>query len=280
MADPPPRTDTPAPRGEGPAPDLGQVVDAVATALAVTDDGRRPRWWNDAFERAAGRGGLSVQEFAAQLFAREPTPGVRVTAHAWRPPGASKSVSGWLIELAPRTDRSVAASGVAQADPVTGALMRAELDALCEAWFERRAKTPFALVFVDIDRFKQINDRQGHPAGDRCLRALAETLGKITRQGDVVGRYGGDEFVVLLAGVRDASTWLPVERRLRDAVSKRTDATGAEGPEPIGVSLGVAFSAEGHANVEEMLAAADRAMYAEKHAKRGRPTSEPGDGLA
>jgi diguanylate cyclase (GGDEF)-like protein len=138
---------------------------------------------------------------------------------------------------------------------------------------ERVADREFAVLFIDLDNFKQINDRNGHLIGDGVLREVAKRLQSCVRECDHVTRYGGDEFVVLLERVSGLAEVEPVVARIRAALSE--PAILSEVRFSLSLSIGVAKSAPHLRSPEDVLAEADRAMYA---AKRG--ASIPADSLA
>ncbi|HKR02886.1 MAG TPA: diguanylate cyclase [Pyrinomonadaceae bacterium] len=132
-----------------------------------------------------------------------------------------------------------------------------------ERW--RRYKIPCALVLVDIDHLKQVNDKHGHSAGDRVIRHVASALVEMSRDNDTAARLGGEEFALLLAGVDDAKALVAAER-LRHVVS----STGVEGVGIVTISLGVA-ACPSHATSERALyAASDAALYCAKREGRDR----------
>jgi diguanylate cyclase (GGDEF)-like protein len=118
---------------------------------------------------------------------------------------------------------------------------------------------------IDIDHFKLLNDRFGHPAGDACLRAVAQALRRaLVRPGDVLARYGGEEFIALLHEA-DAAGALVVAERLRAAV----EALGLEHPDSaarvVTVSIGAASAATlGEGTAASLIAAADASLYEAK----------------
>ena len=154
-------------------------------------------------------------------------------------------------------------------DPLTGAATRA----LFEDTLEREVKLvhrhggALALLMIDVDRFKGVNDRFGHPAGDRCLAAIAECIAHRIRSSDVLFRYGGEEFCVLLP-----RTGAGGARRLAERVRTAVDALripAGEGTIRPTVSLGVAAAVPGD-RAAELLAKADAALYRAKRSGRNR----------
>lgn len=125
----------------------------------------------------------------------------------------------------------------------------------------RRHAQPYALLLLDLDHFKQVNDRNGHPVGDEVLRAVAKVLLQRTRASDVVARYGGEEFAVILpqTGVDAAVT---VARDLRERVR------AAHLTVPVTVSIGVAAGGDDRVSARQVVALADEALYHAKHAGR------------
>ena len=158
----------------------------------------------------------------------------------------------------------------AQTDSLTGVLNRRSflerLEAACA-----RAQTrelPISLLFIDLDHFKQINDTFGHLAGDACLKAIIPAINSELRQSDVIGRYGGEEFVVLLSSA-DAHAAYPVaERILQRIADLRIEGFGK--PIKLTCSIGVATSDTLGEWGERLLAHADTAVYAAKLSGRNR----------
>jgi diguanylate cyclase (GGDEF)-like protein len=132
-----------------------------------------------------------------------------------------------------------------------------------ERW--RRYSVPCALLLLDIDHMKAINDKFGHPAGDIVIRQVATTLAQVSRDNDTAARLGGEEFALLLAGIDNAKAELAARRLLGILVEQPIEGVGR-----IGVSIGVA-ACPAHANSERTLyAASDKALYVAKNEGRSR----------
>jgi diguanylate cyclase (GGDEF)-like protein len=126
---------------------------------------------------------------------------------------------------------------------------------------------PTAIVYVDLDQFKAVNDRLGHAAGDRLLEIAARRLDATVRVGDRVGRLGGDEFLVICPGVDDVSTALDIGDRLARALTASI-RLGTEIVE-LRASLGVAWT-DCALDPDTFVAQADGAMYRSKQAGRSK----------
>lgn len=156
-------------------------------------------------------------------------------------------------------------------DGLTGIANRRAFDGrLAQEWNRgQRAGTPLALVMLDVDHFKPFNDRYGHPAGDRCLQAIAQALVQAGRRaGDLVARYGGEEFVVLLpnTGGPDA---LETARRIQQGVWSLALPHEETPPGIVTVSLGVASLVPSAQHTpDDLLQLADTALYRAKQAGR------------
>jgi diguanylate cyclase (GGDEF)-like protein/PAS domain S-box-containing protein len=138
------------------------------------------------------------------------------------------------------------------------------LDQAIALW--RRSRTPFAVIFLDLDGFKAINDSLGHQMGDRVLNEVGTRIGHELRAVDTGSRFGGDEFALLLHDVEPDDV-LMVAQRVQEALSGVIDLDGHEFA--IGASLGVATSAIEYASAEDVLRDADTPMYHSKEIHRG-----------
>jgi diguanylate cyclase (GGDEF)-like protein len=132
---------------------------------------------------------------------------------------------------------------------------------------ERAAQRQFAVLFVDLDNFKQVNDTHGHLIGDRVLAVAARRLSDSVRDGDYVVRFGGDEFVLLVDGVTSPSDIEPVVSRIHAVLAEIISLP--EGDFTLRVSVGAALASPDHQTPEALLAAADRAMYEAKRLNDG-----------
>jgi diguanylate cyclase (GGDEF)-like protein len=133
-----------------------------------------------------------------------------------------------------------------------------------------RGRQPLAVLLVDIDHFKEVNDTVGHLAGDQVLAAVAEALRNTVRPRDLVGRFGGEEFVVLLPEVSADAAQRTAER-MREQVEKvRCTAGERRAPVTVTVSIGIAMLTPETANLTSLLAASDTALYQAKAKGRNR----------
>ncbi len=159
-------------------------------------------------------------------------------------------------------------------DPLTGCHNRRFLDQVMDRELQRHARfnLPLSLLFIDIDRFKQINDTLGHEAGDRVLQYVATFLKRHIREADYVFRWGGDEFLVLIT--------CPAEEAARKAAVLKASFDAApeavELPPGIGLSVGWAEVPSGTEDLLPLVREADERMYADKgHAPKATPAAKP-----
>jgi diguanylate cyclase (GGDEF)-like protein len=176
---------------------------------------------------------------------------------------------------------------LAATDALTGLLNRGSLEGEAARITARAARSGanVALMVIDVDHFKGVNDRYGHPAGDEVLRQLAALMATMMRRGDCLGRYGGEEFCIVLPGESEASGAALAER-LRQRFADLSVAWGGEmlcGT----VSIGIADARLAGADLAAMVAAADQALYQAKNDGRNRialysacPAAPKLDGLA
>jgi diguanylate cyclase (GGDEF)-like protein len=155
---------------------------------------------------------------------------------------------------------------VANVDPLTGLLnRRAFAETADRDWAQAvRAKRNLSVLLLDLDHFKAVNDLHGHPVGDEVLRRVGEALSVQVREGDLVARFGGEEFVIMMpdTSAREAVT---VAERIRTAISA---LDGQQAGLAISVSIGVAEKTEEEASWEDLVAESDKALYVAKQSGR------------
>jgi len=141
----------------------------------------------------------------------------------------------------------------------------------------RRYGQPVALLFLDLDRFKPVNDQMGHQVGDAVLVEVADRIHRAVRETDTAARVGGDEFAVLVEGIADPHTLTALATRLRDSISSPVRL--AQVTAQVGVSIGLVVVDDDNADADTLMALADSAMYRAKASGRGGIVSwsrEPG----
>lgn len=152
-------------------------------------------------------------------------------------------------------------------DALTGAWNRRAILEMLEREFHRalRKHTPLVVLMLDLDHFKQVNDTLGHQAGDLVLHEVAQRMQLVLRPYDTLGRYGGEEFVMIVPGYEGPSAESLADR-LRDCVGARPILTSA-GPVTVTMSVGIASLNE-DARPESLIQRADEALYRAKHSGR------------
>jgi diguanylate cyclase (GGDEF)-like protein/PAS domain S-box-containing protein len=187
---------------------------------------------------------------------------------------AEPAVGGLLLNLRDVTERRTLEDKLRQMalhDPLTLLPNRALFRDRAEHALAvgRRGQNGVAVLFIDLDNFKKINDSLGHGQGDRVLRSSAQRLVQCTRAGDTVARLGGDEFAVLLENLADQNPVLEVAGRIVAALAEPFSFLDSD--LRVAASVGVAFARPGE-GVEELMRNADVAMYAAKSQGKGRFT--------
>jgi diguanylate cyclase (GGDEF)-like protein/PAS domain S-box-containing protein len=156
-------------------------------------------------------------------------------------------------------------------DPLTGLPNRALFAEKLEEAFDRAGRRSgyfFAVIFLDLDRFKSINDALGHLVGDGVLMGVAKRLSGCLRPGDTVARFGGDEFAILLDRIADADDASLVADRIQRELQAPLAVDGRE--VPLSASMGIALSTTGYSRSDELLRDADAAMFNAKRLGRTR----------
>lgn len=196
--------------------------------------------------------------------------------------GYEQAILSALLELARQTvlhaDEAYSAiklKSTAELDSLTSTKNRRALDKALAREFRAHevADSPLAVLFIDIDEFKRINDQLGHACGDLCIRSIAASLRGELRPDDALGRYGGDEFVVLLPG-RDAAAARIIAERLRKVVEASQIQWQGEALS-VTVSIGMAARRDTDRSPGDLLGRADKALYAAKQEGRNRVCVAP-----
>ena len=164
---------------------------------------------------------------------------------------------------------------LAETDGLTSLLNRRALDGHAQAARAGRgAGDPMCLILLDIDHFKAVNDTHGHPTGDRVLIQVARLLRTVLRSNDIVARFGGEEFAVLVAG-DDMDGTLVIAEKLRQALERETFATAEDTALHVTASFGVACGSRGEAGWPQLVERADAALYRAKADGRNCVRSAP-----
>ncbi len=160
---------------------------------------------------------------------------------------------------------------IATTDELTGVNNRRNLMDLCSQEIARskRNATPLSVMMIDLDFFKKINDTYGHPCGDETLRRTAAVFQRNLREGDILGRYGGEEFIIMLHHSSSKCAYSTAERYRKSVIDEEILFDGQK--IPVSVSIGLScYSGRGDTNLESLIHQADSALYKAKKAGRNR----------
>jgi diguanylate cyclase (GGDEF)-like protein/PAS domain S-box-containing protein len=243
------------------AAEMFQVpVDAVVGRSA-------PEFWVDAGERERFLAGLTrdgrVDDFEARLRSQDgPVFWARVSGQRLRFAG-EETLIGAMVDITEQKRAQERLRELATHDPLTGVYNRRHLDDVLRREIERskRYGRPLTVAMLDVDHFKRVNDDHGHQVGDEVLSEISARCRRTLRANDVLGRYGGEEFMIVFpeTGAEEAGV---VAERLRAAVAGRPVAAGA-GAVEVTVSIGLAALADGE-EPRALVARADASLYAAK----------------
>ncbi len=183
------------------------------------------------------------------------------------------------LEASERRNRDLA-----MRDALSGLANRLCFDEALNSASERLAHAPFAVIASDLDRFKAVNDIHGHAAGDEVIRVVAERLREAVGDHGLVGRTGGDEFVILMTAFRDRARLSLLAQQIIASISRPIVVPDGAVVD-VGISLGIAMAPDQGISGHAVMASADRALYASKEGGRGRAffaedLEEPADDLA
>ncbi|MDF1504373.1 PAS domain S-box protein [Roseisolibacter sp. H3M3-2] len=263
----------------------GRVTFANDALLQLTGWAREEAVGSDWFERFLADGATLRDAFGAMLRGETSVPhfeGALLTR------GGERRLVAWDVALLRDADGAVAGTAsigrdvteqraleqrlaaLSEHDELTGLLNRRGFRRMLEQSVKAAGRTGArdALLFLDLDRFKPINDTYGHAEGDQALRAVGEVLRGTVRDADFSARFGGDEFAVYAVGLRESGEGHVLAARLQARLAEHNRAAAAAGrPYEIGFSVGVAEVEPGD-TPETLLARADAALYARKLARR------------
>ena len=171
---------------------------------------------------------------------------------------------GNLAAAIGRLGKTDKAAQQASTDPLTGLANRRGMLQKMDAAFKRQQ--PFALMYIDLDKFKPVNDTYGHEAGDAVLRKVAELFRACVRDEDTVARLGGDEFTIILYGITDKEQIEVRAKRIMELINEPIWLNDLR--IKLGASIGITVAPQDGATVESILQAADETMYAVKKSGR------------
>nr|WP_273204649.1 sensor domain-containing diguanylate cyclase [Marinobacter subterrani] len=178
-------------------------------------------------------------------------------------------LEGIVLDISDRKRLESELEEMATRDPLTGLLNRREMSKVLDDELERaqRYQRPMAVLWIDFDHFKDVNDTYGHAAGDSVLRAISRLLLESVRSVDSIGRFGGEEFLIVLPEM-DLEEARDTAERLRRKVAEAPQPLGDGRSAPLTISVGIAVYPEHGQTAAALCAAADKAMYLAKD--RGR----------
>ena len=178
--------------------------------------------------------------------------------------GRFLEIEGILTDITEKKEAAEKIMALARTDALTGLANRATfIDRLCQAFAAaKRGANPFAILYLDLDRFKDVNDTLGHVAGDVLLKSVAERLKGCTRETDLVARLGGDEFAILQSDLIDLANAGALASKIHDVLAVPYPFGDTE--MHTGASIGISLYMSETAGPDEMLAQADLALYRAK----------------
>jgi diguanylate cyclase (GGDEF)-like protein/PAS domain S-box-containing protein len=280
---------------------LGAITEAMPATVVIVDSTGRYRFINSAFERYVGRsadeilGRTAIEVLGAEEVARrrpymmkamagepvaftldypseEGTTYLALNCIPLKLDGVLDGFVGISQDITVQRREQARLADLAERDPLTGLLNRAGLDARVQRKRWNDEAQDLALLYIDLDHFKPVNDQMGHLAGDLLLQMFAQRLGEAVRSSDVVVRLGGDEFVILLSGIRDIATAEVVANKVLAAANRPFDIAGQH--VCVSASIGVARMAPHDTQLQDLLSRADGMLYQAKAAGRGRLVSQ------
>jgi diguanylate cyclase (GGDEF)-like protein/PAS domain S-box-containing protein len=286
---------------------LNAVIECIPAMVAVWDTELRYRLVNKAFERWRGKRreeliGRTIEEvvgnteyprslewvhraLAGETVSYEKEyPSARETRHVsitYIPLRMKDGHVGGFVEVAQditmHREEHVRLTMLSERDPLTGLLNRAGLEKYLRKKTEQGYGSSLAMLYVDVDHFKRINDTHGHMTGDEVLSEFASRLQNLVRPTDAVARLGGDEFGIVLSGIQQPEHAVTVADKVVELA--RQPFTLGELTLYIGASVGIAFDADSKGGWTGLVSRADALVYQAKANGRGQTAIAPADGL-
>lgn len=281
---------------------LRAITEAIPATVVIVDAEGRYRYVNQAFQNYVGRD-------ASQILGRTAIEVLGAEEVARRKPYMTQAVGGKAVEFTldypgPDGPRYLALSCIpltldgvvdgfvgisqdvthqrreqdrlshlAERDPLTGLLNRAGFESRveCKVWSSGEGPS-LAMLYIDLDHFKPVNDRYGHQAGDQLLQVFSKRISEAVRSSDVVARLGGDEFAILLEGVSDLATARRVADKVLAAAGQPFEIDGHR--IQVGASVGVSLARGPDPDWRGLLHQADQQLYRAKNAGRGQHAAQ------
>jgi diguanylate cyclase (GGDEF)-like protein/PAS domain S-box-containing protein len=282
---------------------LEAIVDAMPAMVGVCDPDLNYTLVNRAYERWRGQGreqfvGRTLQQMLNPVEFERSLPWIQRTLsgetvsyeveHAWDAEArhlaityiplrlGDGSIGGFIgiaEDITQHREENLRLLLLAERDPLTGLLNKAGFEAYLTKKVGHGEASTLAILYIDLDRFKPINDTHGHAAGDEVLRQFAMRLHGVVRPTDAVARLGGDEFVVVLAGIREAKNAAMVAEKIVKLAAQPISL----GDQDVvaGASIGVACNADMEGGWKGLVARADEMAYRAKAEGRGRYVLAP-----
>ncbi len=280
---------------------LKAITEAIPATVVIVDAQGRYRYVNQAFQNYVGReasqilGRTAIEVLGTEEVARRkpymiravggeaveftldyPGPdGTRYLALSCIPLTLDGVVDGFVgisQDVTHQRREQDRLSHLAERDPLTGLLNRAGFESRVECKVWSGEGPSLAMLYIDLDHFKPVNDRYGHQTGDQLLQMFSKRLSETVRSSDVVARLGGDEFAILLEGVPDLTTARRVADKVLAAASQPFEIEGRR--IQVSASVGVSMARGGEQDWRALLHQADQLLYRAKKAGRGQQAAQ------